>query len=423
VRLKARLLEALVSVGQTINSALNVDEALQLITREAAALMGARMCSLLLLDETGEWLDLRACHGAGEAYLTKPRLHVADSLLGTVVRRLRPIQVENVQTSARYQSVEIARREGLVSLLSVPLAFRGEAIGSLNVYMGAAHSFSNEEIHILTALAALSAVAIEKARLYERLVDFEEQLRQSEKLSALGLLAAEVAHEIRNPLAVMKMLWHSLGLQFPPSDPRARDAQVMGEKMNHLNRIVEQVLDFARSTEPKFVALDVNRLLEDLLLLIRHKLKQQGVVLRRQLAPGLPTVWGDATQLEQAFLNLALNAIEALPEGGELTIRSRCVRLRRRVSPLTLVGVEFADNGKGMTEDQQRRAFTALLGTTKARGTGLGLAIVARVVEAHRGRVRLRSRPGAGTRVRLLLPTSAPADAEAGRPPEAVPQT
>ncbi len=414
VRLKAKLLEALVSVGQTINSALSLDEALQLITREATTLMGARMCSLLLLDETGDWLDLRACHGAGEAYLAKPRLHVPDSLLGTVVRRLRPIQVENVQTSTRYQSVEIARREGLVSLLSVPLAFRREAIGSLNVYTGEPHNFSNEEIHILTALAALSAVAIEKARLYERLVDFEEQLRQSEKLSALGLLAAEVAHEIRNPLAVMKMLWHSLGLQFPASDPRARDAQVMGEKMNHLNRIVEQVLDFARSTEPKFVALDVNRLLEDLLLLVRHKLKQQNVVLQRQLAPGLPTVWGDATQLEQAFLNLTLNAIEAMPEGGELTIRSRALRLRRQDSAPSLVRVEFADNGKGMAAEQQRRAFTALLGTTKARGTGLGLAIVARVVEAHRGRVRLHSRLGAGTRVRLYLPVLPPAEAGAG---------
>jgi len=414
VRLKAKLLEALVSVGQTINSALSLDEALQLITREATTLMGARMCSLLLLDETGDWLDLRACHGAGETYLAKPRLHVPDSLLGTVVRRLRPIQVGNVQTSARYQSVEIARREGLVSLLSVPLAFRGEAIGSLNVYTGEPHSFSNEEIHILTALAALSAVAIEKARLYERLVDFEEQLRQSEKLSALGLLAAEVAHEIRNPLAVMKMLWHSLGLQFPAADPRARDAQVMGEKMNHLNRIVEQVLDFARSTEPKFVALDVNRLLEDLLLLVRHKLKQQSVVLRRQLAPGLPTVWGDATQLEQAFLNLTLNAIEAMPEGGELTIRSRPVRLRRQDTAPGWVRLEFADNGKGMTTEQQRRAFTALLGTTKARGTGLGLAIVARVVEAHRGRVRLHSRLGAGTRVRLYLPVLPPAENEAG---------
>src|SRR5205823_14951771 len=165
----------------------------------------------------------------------------------------KPLQVENVQLSSRYQSVEIAREEGLVALLSVPLLFAGEAIGALSVYTGQPYSFSNEEIRILSALAELSAIAIEKARLYERVVDVEEQLRRNEKLSALGLLAAEVAHEIRNPLTVMKMLYHSLDLKFPGGDPRAKDAQIMGEKMEHLNRIVEQILDFARTSEPQFV--------------------------------------------------------------------------------------------------------------------------------------------------------------------------
>jgi GAF domain-containing protein len=215
LRLKAHLFEALASVSRTINSTLNLDEALQVITREACPLMQARVCSLMMLDESRDWLDLRASHGAGAAYLNKPRLPVDDSLLGAVVRRKKPMQVANVQTSSRYQHVEVARREGLVSLLSVPLIFAGQAIGTLSVYMGHPHSFSNEEISILSALAELSAIAIEKARLYERVVDVEEQLRQNEKLSALGLLAAEVAHEIRNPLTVMKLLYHSLDLKFP----------------------------------------------------------------------------------------------------------------------------------------------------------------------------------------------------------------
>ena len=204
-RQKARLLETLVNVSQTINSTLNVNEALHVITREACNLMEAKMCSLLLLDETGEWLDLRASSGAGAAYVKKPRLSTAESFMGIVVRRQKPLQLENVQVSGRYFQVDIARREGLVSLLSAPLVFGGQTIGTLNVYTGEPHSFSNEEIHILLALAELSAVALEKARLYERVVDVEEQLRQNEKLSALGLLAAEVAHEIRNPLTVMKM--------------------------------------------------------------------------------------------------------------------------------------------------------------------------------------------------------------------------
>ena len=329
LRLKARLFESLASVSQTINSTLNLADALSVITREACQLMDAKMASLLLLDEQREWLDLRASHGAGAAYLNKSRLNLAESLVGNVVRRCRPIQDENVQTSGRYHNVAMARQEGLVALLSVPLVFGGQALGVLNVYRGAPHIFPNEEVRILTALAELSGIAIEKARLYERIVDVEEQLRQNERLSALGLLAAEVAHEIRNPLTVMKMLFHSLDLKFPP---------------------------------------------------------------------------GDATQLEQAFLNLTLNAVEAMPEGGRLTITTRALRQPRTRKEPTHVRIEFTDTGAGMTEEQQQRAFSSLLATTKAKGTGLGLAIVARVIETHRGEVKVKSELGKGTAFTITLP-------------------
>lgn len=396
LRLKAQLFESLVSVGQVINSTLNVDDALKVITHEAAQLLSAKMASLLLLDDTRQWLDLRASFGAGQAYIEKPRLNVEESLVGIVVRRKKPLAVENVQISSRYQHIELARNEGLVSLLSVPLVYSGRAIGALNIYTGEPHSFSNEEMRIALALAELSALAIEKARLYERVVDMEEHLRQSERLSALGLLAAEVAHEIRNPLTVMKMLYHSLNLNFEANDPRARDAAIIGEKMDLLNRIVEQILDFARSTEPKFSPVNINELIDKLALLTRHKLQNQSITLERRLDPDLPLVMADGTHLEQAFLNVTLNAVEAMPHGGQLTIVTERDRDHVRI--------EFADTGHGMSEEQQQRAFASLLKTSKQTGTGLGLAIVARVVEAHRGTVRIESQQGRGTTVHIRLP-------------------
>jgi len=321
-----------------------------------------------------------------------------------VVRRKKPLLVENVQISGRYQNVKVARQEGLVSLVSVPLVFTGQAIGVLNVYTAELHSFSNEEIRILSALAELSALAIEKARLHERIVDAEEQLRQNEKLSALGLLAAEVAHEIRNPLTFMKMLYHSLDLKFPPDDPRAKDVEIMGQKMDLLNKIVEQILDFARSAEPRLEQVNVNGLIDDLGLLTRHKLQHQKVALIRQLAPDLPIIMADARQLEQAFLNLILNAVEAMPEGGQLTILTRAVPRTAAADERPHVVIEVKDTGAGMTEEQRRRAFTSLLSTTKSKGTGLGLAIVARVIESHHGTISIKSHPGRGTVFRVLLP-------------------
>lgn len=398
LRLKVHLFESLASVSRTINSTLNLDEALRVITREACDLMRARMCSLMMLDESREWLDLRASHGAGKAYLDKPRLSVEESLLGVVVRRKKPMQVTNVQVSTRYQNVDIARREGLVALLSVPLLFSGEAIGTLNVYTGRPYNFSNEEIRILSALAELSAIAIEKARLYERVVDVEEQLRQNEKLSALGLLAAEVAHEIRNPLTVMKLLYHSLDLKFPETDPRTKDAAIIEAKIEHLNKIVEQILDFARTTEPNFAPVNVNELVDELGLLVRHKLANQDINMVRQLEPDLPAVMGDAPQLEQAFLNLILNAAEAMPEGGVLTVKTRAAKNR--------VTIEFKDTGGGMSEEMQKQAFSAVLSTTKSKGTGLGLAIVGRIVETHHGTIRIKSRARRGTAMIISLPVN-----------------
>jgi signal transduction histidine kinase len=355
----------------------------------------------MLLDESREWLDLRASFGAGDAYINKPRLSAAESLIGVVVRRKKALQVANVQSDTRYQNVELARCEGLVSLLSVPLIFAGQSIGALSVYTARPYSFSNEEIRILSALAELSAIAIEKARLYERIVDVEEQLRQNEKLSALGLLAAEVAHEIRNPLTVMKLLYHSLDLKFEAKDPRAKDAQIIESKIEHLNKIVEQILDFARTTEPRFTPVNLNDLVDELGLLVRHKLSNQGIKLVRNLQPDLPLVPGDAPQLEQAFLNLILNATEAMAAGGTLTIRSRSLTVAEKVSQ---VAIEFKDTGAGMSKEQQSQAFKAVLATTKAKGTGLGLAIVGRIIETHQGEIRIRSHEGRGTTISIKLP-------------------
>ena len=395
-RLKARLFESLASVSRAINTAVNLEDALQAITREARTLMDARMAALLMLDESREWLDLRASSAAGPAYVGKPRLNVADSLLGGVVRRRKPLQEENVQTSTRYQHGEIARREGLVALLSVPLLFREQAIGVLNVYKDRPYTFSNEEVRILAALAELSAIAIQKARLYERVVDVEELLKQKEKLSALGWLAAEVAHEIRNPLTVLKMLYHSLDLRFPAGDPRARDAEIIAAKIDDLNRIVERILDFARTAEPAMTLVNLNDLVEELCLLVRHKLANHGVALERDLAAGLPPIRADASQLEQSFLNVVLNAAQAMPDGGVLRIHTRAAGGE--------LAIEFTDTGRGMSEPE--RALTSVLQSTKRGGTGLGLALVRRAVEAHGGRIAIQSAPSQGTTVRITLPAA-----------------
>jgi signal transduction histidine kinase len=396
VALNVRKLESLFAVAQSVISSLDLRDILQRVTREACQLMSTKVCSLMLLDATRQHLELRACHGAGRAYLQRPPLSVSDSLIGVVVRRRKPVQVYNVQAHDAYRHIELARREGLVSLLSVPLSVGETVIGALNVYTGQLYRFSNQDIRILSALSNLAAITIENARLHERSVQIEEQLRRHERLSTLGLLAAEIAHEIRNPLTVMKMLFHSLDLQFAAEDPRARDAEIMAEKMEHLNRIVDQLLGVARANEPAFAPVNVNEMLEDVLLLVRHRLSQSGITLRRRFANGLPAARADRGQLEQACLNLALNAAEAMPDGGTLTVTTA-------LHPSSRVLLAFQDTGIGMTGKQRDSLFEPFL-TGKPQGTGLGLAMVKRIVEAHGGRIEVDTAPGKGATFRLLLP-------------------
>jgi transcriptional regulator with GAF, ATPase, and Fis domain len=190
--------ESLVSVGQVINSTLNVDDALKVIAREATQLLSAKMTSLLLLDSTTPVSRLARELRRGDAYIRKPRLSVEESLVGIVVRRKKPLAIENVQTSSRYQNIELARSEGLVSC-SPCRWFTRPRIGALKYLHRRAAQFFQRGNADRPGARELSALAIEKARLYERVVDMEEHLRQSEKLSALGLLAAKCARNSQSP--------------------------------------------------------------------------------------------------------------------------------------------------------------------------------------------------------------------------------
>jgi signal transduction histidine kinase len=216
-----------------------------------------------MLDETGQWLDLRASFGAGAILSGKPgsawtKVSWASSSAAKSRCNWRtskpPPFIKTSMARQRRAGFAVERAAGLR---------RADHRHPQRLYRRAAQLFQRGSPHP-HRLAELSAIAIEKARLYERVVDVEEQLRQNEKLSALGLLAAEVAHEIRNPLTVMKMLYHSLAWNSQPGDPRVKDDAILREKMEHLNKIVEQILDFARSAEPKLSEVNLNQLLNDL---------------------------------------------------------------------------------------------------------------------------------------------------------------
>ena len=403
LRLKSRQLVSLVDTAQMILSETNLDEILEQITVQTFRLMKTRLCSVFLLNEDCLELVLRACHGGTDLYRGKPNLRTEDSLLGSVVTRHKPVAVVDVVKEKGYIQTDIARKERLVSMLAVPLIFAEKAIGVLAVYTQQRHRFSNDEVKILTTLGDLSAVAIEKGRLLARVVDMEEKLRASERLSALGLLAAEIAHEIRKPLTVMQMLFHALVESMPLDATNQRDAELIGEKMRQMNRILDQVLSFARSSEPIREPVHAQQLFDDVFLLTRHKLLQQGIDVRSSVPDDIPLFRVDREQVEQVLLNLILNAAQAMPKGG--TIRLGAAIEEFEGDPHLVLAVR--DNGQGMSPLQIANLFAPFL-TTKDSGTGIGLAIVKKIMENHQSKVQVESKVGQGTKFKLLFPIADP---------------
>ncbi|MCE0484380.1 MAG: GAF domain-containing protein [Methylacidiphilales bacterium] len=399
LRIKSRQLTSLVDIAQRIISATNLDDILEQITLQTHRLMKSHLCSVFLLNDDDSELILRACHGGTPLYRQKPNLSTEDSLLGGVVKRHKAIAVVDVVKEKGYIQIDIARKERLVSMLAVPLIFAEKALGALVVYTQQRHRFSNDEIKLLSALGDVSAVAIEKGRLLARVVDMEEKLRASERLSALGLLAAEIAHEIRNPLTVMQMLFHALVESLHLDATSQRDAELIGEKMRQMNRILDQVLSFARSSEPIKEPVNAGQIIDDVLLLTRHKLQQLGIDVRRSIEDDLPPFRADRAQIEQVLLNLILNATEAMPGGGTLRLSA----YREKVDSEERLAIEVRDNGQGMSSDQIANLFAPFL-TYKESGTGIGLAIVKKIMENHQSRVQVESKVGQGTRFKLLFP-------------------
>ncbi len=399
LRLKSRQLTSLVDIAQMIISETNLDEILEQITEQTFRLMKARLCSVFLLNDDGSELVLRACHGGTKLYREKPNLGTHDSLLGSVLKHRKPVPVVDVVREEGYIQTDIARKERLVSMLAAPLIFGEKAFGVLTVYTQQRHRFSNDEIKLLTTLADLSAVAIEKGRLLARVVDMEEKLRASERLSALGLLAAEIAHEIRNPLTVMQMLFHALVETLPLDATSQRDAELISEKMRQMNRILDQVLTFARSSEPIKEAVHAQQLIDDVFLLTRHKLLQQGIEVRSSVAENLPPFRADRPQVEQVLLNLILNAAQAMPNGGSLRLSAVLEDFDEKPH----LALSVKDNGQGMSQEQIANLFAPFL-TYKESGTGIGLAIVKKILENHNSKVQVESKLGQGTKFKLLFP-------------------
>jgi two-component system sensor histidine kinase HydH len=226
----------------------------------------------------------------------------------------------------------------------------------------------------------------------------EEEVRRKEKLAAIGGLAAGVAHEIRNPLSSIKGIASYYKSKFADDSEDKEMAGVMIEEVDRLGRVINQLLEFARPAELNLRPANLNEILEHSARLVKQEAIAKNIQIDLSLTPEGEPVVVDPDRLTQCFLNLYLNGLQAMENGGRLTISS-FIRDGR-------FAVDIKDSGSGISVDDLAKIFDPYF-TTKTKGTGLGLAIVHKIVEAHQGQVKVRSTIGQGTVFSIILPLRA----------------
>jgi len=344
--------------------------------------------------------------------LTIP-LFDASCLVAMAVKEKRSVRTES-GCGAREGVGDAAPRGGFcgghpASFAAVPLLVKGEARGAIyvdNLFNG--RTIGDEDIQVLTMFASNASLAMENASLYESLESAldtvrttQDRLVQSEKLMALGEMAARIAHEIKNPLTAIG------GFARRIASPRAgggahspeRYAQIILKEVQRLERIVNETLYFSREMVPAFRIVNLNVEIREVLSMFREELEEARISSMVDLSPDLPSISADPDQIRQVVWNLVSNAIQAVGGSGILTVATHLS------DPAEGIGVvlEVSDTGGGIPHDVVHNIFNPFF-TTKAKGTGLGLPIVHAIVEKHGGTIHLDNREGAGVAFSIFLP-------------------
>ncbi len=251
------------------------------------------------------------------------------------------------------------------------------------------------------ARAELDIAYKELSESEQRLRENQEQLIQAEKLTSLGQLAASVAHEINNPLAGVLVYTQLLAKKINSDKFNKESAteylKKMETELTRSSRLIRNLLDFARQSPPRFWEVDISEVINRSFELASHSAKLQHVQVIKKLDPALPKISADFDQLQQVCTNLIINAIQAMPEGGTLTIRTSADNAN--------VKVEVQDTGVGISPENMRKLFTPFFTTKReVKGVGLGLAVSYGIIQRHNGRIEVQSKEGEGTTFTVYLP-------------------
>lgn len=418
---RSKGLAALNKAGRAITSILELETVLEQIMAEVRILLEAEGASILLHDPAGDELFFATVIAPDAKMLTGMRLPLTKGIAGWVMQEKQPVLVDDVQHDPRfYDRVDTVTGMVTQSLLAVPLIYKDNAIGVIEVINKAGEKFRQHDLKMLEALTSSAAIAIANARLYKDLQDrmktlqeTQQQLIQSEKMAALGRLIASITHEINNPLqSVQTCLTLSREELEGEQRPTKMDRylEIVETEIERVSTIIGRMRDFYRpAANQGLQQVNLHEVVESVLELSGKQLQHSEITIERQWLTELPPIEANPDHLKQVFLNLLLNAIDAMPEGGTLRLKTSQARAWPGNSQPSRPGVrlEFKDSGQGMSAETMSHLFEPFF-TTKPHGSGLGLCISYGIIEAHHGQIRVTSQRNVGTTFYIFLPLEQP---------------
>ena len=431
LRTRQAHLEALLEASRELSRIQPVASLLGRVTQLCGRLLDSNSVGIRLVE--GDDLVISEGWGDARQVMVTQRLKVGQSLSGIVAASGESLLVEDIGSDERVEPAhrEAARRLGYTRWLGVPLKVGERVLGVLSVNRGGNRPFTGEDLEIATAFASQATAALENARLYREaqeayasLAQTQAQLGQSQKMEAVGRLAGGIAHDFNNLLTVVIGRSELALARLRGDDPLRRDLGLIQSTSQRAAGLVRQLLAFSRKQVLRPEVLDLGAVVAGLQGMLR-RLIGEDIDLLAVVAPGLGRVTADPGQLEQVIVNLVVNARDAMPGGGRITIETANVDLdeavaaeREGLRPGAYVRLAVRDTGHGMDAETQARIFEPFFTTKEVgKGTGLGLATVYGIVKQSEGAIRVESQAGRGTTFTIHLPRvpeeAAPAPAAA----------
>ena len=330
-------------------------------------------------------------------------------MLIKTLREQRSFNVEDALTDSEVNP-EIRRQFGSKAFAVVPLLAKGKAIGLIAVdNQICGRPITETDVGFLTLVANQSALAIENSRLYTNLQEINAQLLnaqnrliQSEKLAALGEVVASIAHEIKNPLVSIGGFARRLERNLKENTSEKKYMRIVLKEVHRLENVLNQTLVFSRDLPPPSSPQDVNRIIEESLSVLEGEFQEKNITVTKDLDPHLPSLISDAQQMKQIFLNLFVNAVQAMGSNGQLMVKTFSGERAGKQN----LQVEVGDTGGGIPQKNLDNIFNPFF-TTKHDGTGLGLAITHKIITRYGGEVEVINHPGVGVTFAIRFPLPA----------------